>query len=91
MPKIVNGEIYDMVALGNRVFIAGTFTSIQNQRPGHTTTYQQAGLASYNMDTGLVDANFKPELRRRRGRLRRGDPGRHQAATRRAPSAPSTA
>ncbi len=62
MPKIVNGEIFDLAVSGNRVFIAGTFTSIQNQRPGNTTTYQQAGLASYNMDTGLVDAGFTPDF-----------------------------
>ena len=62
MPKITTGEIYDMTTLGNRVFIAGTFTSIQNQRPGHTETYAQAGLASYNLDTGLVDAAFTPNF-----------------------------
>ncbi len=39
MPKISNGEIFDIAVLGNRVFIAGSFTSIQNQRPGNTTTY----------------------------------------------------
>ena len=62
MPKITTGEIYDMTTLGNRVFVAGTFTSIQNQRPGHTETYAQAGLASYNLDTGLVDASFTPNF-----------------------------
>ena len=62
MPKIANGEIFDMAVSGNRVFIAGTFTSIQNQRPGNTQTYPQAGLASYNLDTGLVDANFRPNF-----------------------------
>ncbi len=62
LPKISNGEIFDLVVLGNRVFVAGTFTSIQNQRPGNTTTYPQAGLASYNLDTGLVDASFRPDF-----------------------------
>ena len=33
MPKISNGEIWDIEVVGNRVFIAGTFTTIQNQRP----------------------------------------------------------
>ena len=76
---------------GNRVFIAGTFTSIQNQRPGNTTTYPQAGLASYNLNTGLVDAELQPDLRRRGRRLRRGHARRHQALRRRHASAPSTA
>ncbi len=62
LPKISNGEIFDMAVAGNRVFIAGTFTSIQNQRPGNTTTYAQAGLASYSLDTGLVDASFRPNF-----------------------------
>jgi hypothetical protein len=62
LPKISNGEIYDMVVLGDRVFIAGTFTSIQNQRPTNTTTYDQAGLASYNLQSGLVDTAFRPDF-----------------------------
>ncbi len=62
MPRISDGEILDLAVIGNRVFVAGSFTSIQNQRPGNTTTYQQAGLASYNLDTGLVDADFRPDF-----------------------------
>ena len=54
MPKIANGEIWDIAVIPqlNRVFIAGSFTSIQNQLPGNTTTYQQRYLASYNYQTG---------------------------------------
>ena len=62
MPKISTGEIWDIEVVGNRVFIAGNFTSIQNQRPGNTTTYQQAGIASYNLTTGLVDTTFRPTI-----------------------------
>ena len=62
MPKISTGEIWDIEVVGNRVFIAGNFTSIQNQRPGNTTTYQQAGIASYNLTTGLVDTDFRPTI-----------------------------
>lgn len=60
VPRITNGEIWDIEVVGNRVFIAGTFTSIQNQASGNTTTYQQPSLASYNLTTGLVDATFRP-------------------------------
>ena len=49
MPKISNGEIWDIEVVGNRVFIAGSFTTIQNQRSDNTTTYTRDGLASYNM------------------------------------------
>ncbi|WP_307853654.1 PKD domain-containing protein [Nocardioides palaemonis] len=61
-PRISNGEIWDIEVVPqlNRVFIAGNFTSIQNNATGNTTTYQQAGLASYNYQTGLVDAQFRP-------------------------------
>ena len=62
MPRISTGEIWDIEIVGARVFIAGTFTSIQNQRPGNTTSYTRTGLASYNMTTGLVDATFNPRF-----------------------------
>ncbi len=58
-PFIGNGEIWDIAAIGNRVFIAGSFTTIKNQT-GNGTTYNQRYVASYNIDTGLVDASFKP-------------------------------
>ncbi|CAM3679408.1 PKD domain-containing protein [Nocardioides zeicaulis] len=61
-PRISNGEIWDIEVVPqlNRVFIAGSFTSIQNNASGNTTTYNQANLASYNYTTGLVDAQFRP-------------------------------
>jgi PKD repeat protein len=61
-PRINNGEIWDIAVIPqlNRVFIAGSFTSIQNNLPGNTTTYNQANLASYNYQTGAVDSNFRP-------------------------------
>src|SRR4051794_29143962 len=58
-PNIPNGEIWDIAAVGNRVFIAGSFTSIKNTT-GAGTSYNQRFLASYNIDTGLVDASFRP-------------------------------
>ena len=62
MPKISNGEIWDIEVVGNRVFIAGSFTTIQNQRSDNTTTYTRDGFASYNMNTGLVDTGFNPDI-----------------------------
>ncbi|MFB9313974.1 PKD domain-containing protein [Nocardioides plantarum] len=59
-PRIVDGEIWDLEVVGNRVFVAGNFTTIQNRTTGSSTTYQQAGLASFNLTTGLVDATFRP-------------------------------
>ena len=62
MPKISTGEIWDIEVVGTRVFIVGTFTSIQNQRTGNTTTYTRNGIASYDMNTGLVDTTFDPQV-----------------------------
>ena len=62
MPKISNGEITDIHVVGSRVFIAGSFTTIQNQRSGNTTTYTRNGLASYSLTTGLVDTGFNPKF-----------------------------
>ena len=60
MPKISNGEINDIEVVGSRVYVAGTFTSIANQRGGNTTSYPQRYLASYDLNTGLVEADFNP-------------------------------
>jgi PKD repeat protein len=60
MPRITTGEITDIEYIGNRVFVAGTFTSIRNATANNTTTYAQANLAAFNLDTGLVDATFRP-------------------------------
>jgi large repetitive protein len=58
-PRISNGQITDIEVIGNRVFIAGTFTSLANTI-GNTATVNQANLASYNIDTGLIDTGFRP-------------------------------
>lgn len=58
-PRISNGEIWDMAVIGNRVFIAGTFTSIANTT-GNTSPVNQPSLAAYNFDTGLIDTTFRP-------------------------------
>jgi PKD repeat protein len=60
LPRIMAGRVTDIEAIDNRVFIVGNFSSIQNNRPGNTTTVTQPMLAAYNIDTGLVDTNFRP-------------------------------
>jgi hypothetical protein len=56
-PRISDGEIKDIEVIGNRVFIAGTFTSIANVG---ATPIAQKSLAAYNIDTGKVDTGFRP-------------------------------
>ena len=51
-PRISNGEIWDMEVVGNRVFIAGSFTSLANTI-APTATINQRYLASYNINTGF--------------------------------------
>jgi PKD repeat protein len=60
-PRISNGEIFDIEVIPqlNRVFIAGTFTSAANTI-APTTTINQPFLLSYNLNTGLIDTNFRP-------------------------------
>ena len=58
-PRISNGEIWDIEVVGQRVFIAGSFTSLQNTT-GNTTVVNQRFLASYNYQTGLIDTGFRP-------------------------------
>ena len=60
VPRIMTGEIWDIEYIGNHVYIAGTFTGIQNNTATNTTSYNQPYLASYNIDTGLVDTAFRP-------------------------------
>ena len=60
LPLISDGEIWDIEVVGNRVYIAGGFTSLRNQTPTNTTTVQQSYLAAYSLTTGLVDTSFRP-------------------------------
>jgi large repetitive protein len=58
-PLISSGQISDIEVIGSRVFIVGTFTSLHNTT-GNTATVNQAYLAAYNIDTGLIDTTFRP-------------------------------
>jgi PKD repeat protein len=61
VPKISDGEIFDIEVVPslNRVFIAGSFTSIADVA-GTTTPLAQRSLASYNYNTGKIDRTFRP-------------------------------
>ncbi|MBA2531703.1 MAG: PKD domain-containing protein [Nocardioidaceae bacterium] len=62
-PRISTGEIWDMEVVGTgnaaRVFIAGSFSSAANTI-NPTTTVNQPYLLSYNLNTGLIDTQFRP-------------------------------
>ncbi len=59
MPVISNGEIWDIEVVGNRAFVAGSFTSAVN-RAGNGATVTQPGLMAFNLSTGLIDTTFRP-------------------------------
>ncbi|HEY0618599.1 MAG TPA: PKD domain-containing protein, partial [Kribbella sp.] len=61
-PLISTGEIWDIEVVGNRVYVAGGFSSLRNQTATNTTTVQQAYLAAYSITTGLIDTTFRPVI-----------------------------
>src|SRR4051812_4924298 len=60
-PRIANGEIWDIEVDGTHVYIAGSFTSLANTT-GNTATFNQPYLASYDINTGLIDRTFRPNF-----------------------------
>jgi hypothetical protein len=56
-PFIGSGEIWDFEVSGTRVYVAGTFSSLQN--PGGATVNQRF-LAAFNINTGQIDTAFRP-------------------------------
>ena len=81
-PRISTGEIWDIEVVGQRVFIAGTFSSLQNTT-GNTAVVNQRYLASYNYQTGLIDTAFRPTFGGGGVNAVEASPGRHQAVRRR--------
>ncbi len=59
MPHIDDGEIWDIEVVGDRAFVAGSFTSITDDA-GNGDLVEQAALAAYDLETGLVDRDFRP-------------------------------
>lgn len=57
-PTITSGEIWDIEVVGNRAYVAGTFSSIR--QPNNGTIINQSYLAAYNWSTGQVDTSFRP-------------------------------
>ncbi len=57
-PTITDGEIWDIEVVGQRVYVAGSFTSIR--QPNNGAVVNQPFLAAYNWNTGQVDTAFRP-------------------------------
>ena len=59
-PWVMDGKVWDIVKVGNRVVVGGDFTTVQNAGGG--TTYNLPYLFAFDPATGLVDPNFAPKL-----------------------------
>jgi hypothetical protein len=60
-PRISNGKITDIEVAGTRVYVAGTFTQVANANGG---TVNQPRLLAFNLNTGAIDAGFRPTFDR---------------------------
>ena len=61
-PNIRNGRVNALLVMGNRVFVGGTFTTVRNA--GSTTDITRNYLFSFDVATGAVDTQFRPNLDR---------------------------
>ncbi len=60
LPVALDGVVTDIEQMGNRIVVAGTFTSVAPQagQPG----VSQKFLYAYDIDTGAFDAGFDPQF-----------------------------
>src|SRR3954447_18825173 len=57
-PNALDGTVYAVAAVGNRIFVGGSFTQIRNA--GSSATVNQKYLFAYDKTTGKIDAGFRP-------------------------------
>lgn len=61
VPRILDGSVFDVAQVGNKVIVAGDFTSVQ---PSGQQPVAQSYLMAYDIDTGQFDASFRPAIDR---------------------------
>ncbi|MEO8330617.1 MAG: hypothetical protein ABI586_11465, partial [Candidatus Nanopelagicales bacterium] len=59
-PNVLNGTVYAIAEIGNRVVVAGSFTKVQ--RAGSSVTRHFTNIFAYNPNNGKIDRHFKPVL-----------------------------
>ena len=57
LPIVLDGEVRAHALIGDRVFVGGEFQQVQ--RPDGTTI-TQPNIFAYDINTGLLDENFRP-------------------------------
>ena len=59
LPIVLDGEVRAHALIGDRIFVGGQFQQVQ--RPDGTTI-TQPNIFAYNINTGLLDENFRPAV-----------------------------
>jgi hypothetical protein len=59
-PNVMNGRVNALLVMGNRVYVGGTFSTVQNA--GSSTNINRPYLFAFNQTTGAVDTTFTPNL-----------------------------
>ncbi|NNE75258.1 MAG: hypothetical protein HKN26_16450, partial [Acidimicrobiales bacterium] len=59
IPKILDGDVFDIVVVGNYIVAGGDFTTIERS---DGTTFQQPYLAAFDIDSGEFVESFTPVL-----------------------------
>jgi len=59
-PNVVDGTVYAIAQVGDKVIIGGTFTQIKEA--GSNTAVTRPYLAAFNATTGKLDTAFRPDV-----------------------------
>ena len=59
-PDVLDGRVYAIAEVGDRIIVGGSFTQVQDAGGG--TTYNRSFLAALDASTGSVDPGFAPVL-----------------------------
>ncbi len=61
-PQIVDNKVFDIVQVGNRIVVAGSFLQIQNAPANGGAVFSQRGIFAFDPATGAIDRAFSPAL-----------------------------
>ena len=59
-PNVRDGTVRDFAVVGNKIVVAGTFTTVRNS--GKPTDYARHGIFAFDRATGALDQAFTPQL-----------------------------
>ena len=59
-PNVLDGQINAVLQMGSKVVVGGTFTQVR--RAGFSQIYSRNYLFAFDMNTGVIDLSFVPQL-----------------------------